>query len=215
MKSCIKHLVIIALILVGFACKKDNSVVPVPDPEPTEFRHAFYPLAVGNTWLYTDTTETFAGPVYGTDTLKITSWRRDSLGVWWKFRWIKLGVENTYELMERNDSVFTLQFPFRVQHSAFAALEYLYPASGDTTFFTAFVGGDATITKAAVINLLPYRTPAGNFKGSVEFSSGQLNTVQVFYRGLGFIGSDEFYIPATASVPVGSSVRLKSYTLIP
>ena len=211
----LKYLVFWGLILAGWACKKDTPIDSNFGPEPTDLRHAFYPMAVGNTWTYADTSQTVGGPVYSVSTLRITGWRRDTLGVWWKFESAKQGTNSSYELMERNDSVFTLQYGFTVDHHPFAALEYLYPHGADTTFYTAYIGGDALITKAAVIDLVSYRTPSGNYKGVVQISSHQTNLVETFSRGIGVVGSDQYYIAVSGGVPVGSTSRLKSFSLIP
>jgi len=215
MKQYFFLVVIVVFSFGSFACKKDNPVDTGSGPEPTEFRHAFYPMAVGNSWVYADTSQTLSGPVYSVHTVRITGWHRDSLGVWWNFESNKQGTSISYELMEKNDSIFTLQYGFTVDHHPFAALEYLYPHSADTTFYTAFIGGDAMITKAAVIDLVTYRTPSGNYKGVVQISSPQTNLTETFAKGIGIVGTDEHYVAVSGGTPVGASSRLKSFTLMP
>lgn len=131
-------LFVLAAALLG-AC-----LDPEPDREPTQYRDAFFPMAVGNSWTYHDTliVPDASGDTSLNDTLssvvrlEITRYRIDSTGAtWWTFAtsstFLTPGAlrSSAFELMQRGDTVYQ-----RLGGERAPSIAFIYPRQGFATF---------------------------------------------------------------------------------
>lgn len=155
------------LLIIG-GCKQDITSVN-PPIEPTEFRKALFPLAVGNKWTYTDSLFSGGSVSAETYTIVVSGFRFENGKVWWQL--LERRSSSTIdlvELMARNDSIFSLQYNFQYPVSS---LEYIPPpTTKDTLRFYSLLGGDVIIQKSVWLNG-PYVVPAGSFDSCAVFFS--------------------------------------------
>src|SRR5258708_8327073 len=112
-----------------FSCKESTSPINVENSEPLHLRNAFFPLAIANSWTYIDSLFTAADTTNTSYTISIVSVRTDTVGTWWKFKTNSASAGSFHsDLMERNDSVYSLQHNFEFPVSS---LEYIPPQSAD------------------------------------------------------------------------------------
>lgn len=157
---------IVFLVIIG-GCEIDNTPVNPPS-EPTEFRYALLPLAVGNEWTYTDSLFTSDSVSVETHTLTVSSYRFENGKVWWQIQDRRHGhTTNLVEVTARNDSIFSLQYNFQYPVSS---LDYIPPSPTDTLRFSSLVGGDVIVQKSVWLNG-EYVVPAGSFDSCAVFFS--------------------------------------------
>lgn len=88
--------------LLWLSCKKSQPPTS-PDTttsEPAQYRHAFFPLAVGNCWTYDDTVVALPDTVVRLYTMTLTGFNIDSMGLWWNFTFDSGGIGES-ALMEK------------------------------------------------------------------------------------------------------------------
>ena len=156
---------LIILFIVNGCKDNNNSVIPIP--EPTEFRQAFFPLAVGNTWNYTDSLFLGDSVSVETYTLSVSSFRKENEKVWWQLEKRYALWTQHIEFTERNDSLFILESNFG---NPVSSLEYIPPSVSDTLVFFSLFGGDVVLQKFVWQNG-PYIVPAGTFDSCAVFFS--------------------------------------------
>jgi len=157
--------VVISVVVGG--CKTRSTSVTIP-PEPTEYRQALIPLAVGNEWTYTDSLFSSDSVSVETYTLAVSGFRFENDKVWWQLQ--ERRPSSTIDLVEisaRNDSIFSLQYNF---HIPVSSLDYIPPPATDTLHFTSLLGGDVLLQKAVWLNG-PYYVPAGIFDSCAVYFS--------------------------------------------
>jgi hypothetical protein len=155
------------LLLVAGGCKDSGTSITTP-PEPTEFRQALIPLAVGNQWTYVDSL--FTGSTVSVDsyTVIVSSFRFEGGKVWWQLQERRSSSTiNLVEITARHDSIFSLQYNFQFPVSS---LDYIPPSPTDTLHFYSLVGGDVIVTKTVWLNGT-YSVPAGVFDSCAVFFS--------------------------------------------
>jgi hypothetical protein len=155
------------LLLVAGGCKDTGTSITTP-AEPTEFRQALIPLAVGNQWTYVDSLFTGSTVSVDTYTVLVSSFRFESGKVWWQLQERRpSSTINLVEIAARNDSIFSLQYNFQFPVSS---LDYIPPPATDTLRFYSLLGGDVVLQKSVWLNGV-YAVPAGSFDSCAVFFS--------------------------------------------
>jgi hypothetical protein len=189
---------------------------------PLEFRKAFWPMAVGNSWTYVDSTFNAQGALTLVDTftLAVTLVEFDTTKqeYWWSFSGGALiPFPATYGslsfVMQRGDTIFGrengLWDPIVTTQAKFGPL----PTSKDTAHYPWTYGGDVAVGTLGVRNGSGYSTPAGSFTGSLSFSIWvQRKKTFEFKPGVGILG----YGYHTGWIPEAEHRgRLLAYSLKP
>lgn len=149
----------------------DTTYVPGPiQVHPTEF----WPLAVGNTWHYSDTTRTSGGGILhaGSMALSILSSRADSAGVWWRFKSTRTtafwSATTYFEMRQDVDTLFV-----REDTARFFGMDFqLRRPSADSTGEVKYWNLPLTIPRNSVRaahSTNVFSSPAGTFSGLVRF----------------------------------------------
>ena len=154
------------ILLIASGCK-NNSTSVNPPVEPTEFRQALIPLALGNEWIYTDSLFTADSVSVETYTLAVSSYRIDLGKVWWQLQERRPTYTTLVEIAAQNDSIFSLQHNFQWP---VVSLDYIPPSATDTLWFYSLHGGDVGLEKSVWLNG-QYIVPAGSFDSCAIFFS--------------------------------------------
>lgn len=131
-------------------------------PEPTDYRNALYPFAVGNSWTYAESTVFLTGTRVDTFERSIFHFQWENSQPQWIF-------DNAEVFTQHGDSIFLIQ-PTRWPGKNVLTLEYLRPSSKDTaTFSSSTAGGDVAFIKTAVLLKDVFSTPCGEFDSCIVF----------------------------------------------
>jgi hypothetical protein len=193
----IPHYYFILFFAIPVCSCKDSVQLFQPIPEPTEFRNAVLPLAIGNSWKYVDSSNSFGYPLR-TDT--VTRFRVDHGTVWWTIN---------YQMAECADKDGVAMFlPYRGQaYTRFIPT----PASGDTVLLDWQLPTGSQVRAYASVKTMT--VPAGTFDSCTvyEYEGYWGHTWYYFKPGIGMI----YYETTTNSTPgyVGKTY-LVAYSLV-
>jgi hypothetical protein len=136
------------------------SVMYHPDGiEPSEM----LPMAVGNYWVYAETTWTMDGIAARLDSIEVIGRHHDDLGQWWVLRSPFPWLEDT--VMVRNDTVFSRTYGWP---GLFMSVEYI-PAA-DTPFNYMVIRGDIGYTRTVSPVDSVVTVPAGSYGESYMYT---------------------------------------------
>ena len=94
----------VVVLFAGCLQSEDEPRCPESECGPSEFRDAFFPMAVGNTWAFVDSLFTDSGITMQGYTRSISSRQTDSSGTtWWHFLLPPQPFFGSF--MQRNDTV--------------------------------------------------------------------------------------------------------------
>jgi len=185
MKNILLFIITLLLIFIFGSCESES-----PTEVGPSYVNSFYPMAIGNSWTYIDSTFLPTDTIVYSQRYFIVSSRNDSLGTWWRFHYQTNSDTDSYfayELMEKNDSVYSYQYDVR----PILSLEYIPPKNNDTIYFSKRINFDTILQSVAELSL-PYETNAGNFNNSAsyyyEWNEYKVNTV--LCPKIGIIGWD-------------------------
>lgn len=168
------HFCTILLTLVSLSCK-DSVQLFQPISEPTSFRSALLPLAIGNSWHYVDTLDSY--PYQYTDS--VTRFRKDGDLYWWS---IGFGGQ---EFAVRNDTIVYAP-------SIGETLPYYIPnpPPGDTVHLHWGYELDVRVYSLPGIVVVP----AGSFENcaAYEYDNGYAIVLFVFKPGVGVLSYSSF-----------------------
>lgn len=193
------------LVLAGCLSSESESRCPEPECGPLEFRDAFFPMAVGNSWTFTDSLFTDSGTAVGGYVRSVLSYQTDTSGTtWWEFT---LPPEPYYGFFtQRNDTVF--QEIGTSSGQWLPVLRYIPPPGPDTVYFTTPIDDDVPTETSVVPIAGLYSTPAGSFADCASYrtTSRDLGVVHtVICAGIG---------PVSHDLGPHRKIRLTSYSLI-
>jgi hypothetical protein len=164
------------LLLSVFALSCNDSLqLFQPHPEPTEFRHEVFPLAIGNSWNYIDSLGSYAYP----RTDSITRFRVAGDMVWWTMNWYLC------EYADKDGN--TLYLPYNGQ----SYTRYVpTPALGDTVRLSWQIPDADQVICYALAGA--FTVPAGKFDSCAvyEYSSSWSRYRYIFKPGIGVLYSE-------------------------
>jgi hypothetical protein len=147
---------------------------------PVELRTGYFPLAVGNSWVFSDTLIVNGADSVNPFVLRI-SWKDTATralfgnrpkGLWWTVqRTAPAEASNLWtgwmpdQIMRRGDTLFSLEYAFASYHTA---LRYMIPAGPDTVEYSVHEGDVPFRAKAVRLNG-EFSVQAGTFEGCVSF----------------------------------------------
>jgi hypothetical protein len=178
------------------------------DPEPPAPNSPFFPLSMGNQWVYAETTFIASDTAVSSYSNTIISSRQDSLGTWWGYQYSWSPTPSKYEWMSRNDTVFG---HWKNGNTEWTTILYVPPPPpGQVVLFPFRTPlNDYYVTRSAKRLEGAYATPAGIFADCVSYSLGADDATGevIVCSGIGVAGSD-IWTGATLT-----RTRLVSYTL--
>ena len=183
---------VIFLCLDLSSCKKDSPTVSSTSDttEPLGFREAFYPMAVGNSWTYIDSTITDSQTTVSVYTDTIIGYHNYIFGTDWKFLRRSGGKAiGGYSLIEINDRIYQIQYSWT---SPILALQYFDSVGQDSVPFHSYIGGDAGLEKLFVRVKGTYATPASEFADCiiVKYSLMETDRADIFCPHIGIVGRE-------------------------
>lgn len=211
-------LVLATVLIMGGGCVDNEPEGRCPEATcgPYESRDAFFPLAVGNSWTFTDSLITDSGGSVESFTVAITGRDSGTLyshggpeGLWWdaEMTWPSAGARD-YEWLSsgywrQGDSVYARQPGFE---GFVTALAYLVPSAADTVTWSSTYGGDVGIEISAVRLQESVTVAAGTFAPCIayEYHAMELHRA-VLCEGTGWVSFDVG----------GRVIRLTGYSLMP
>lgn len=169
------------------------------------------PMAIGNYWVYAETTWTDHGMVAKIDSIEVIGKYTDSTGDWWKlsqqFSWLNDSI------MVRGDTIFSADWGWT---GPYPVPEYI-PAA-DTSFRYNILRGDMMTSRVVSPIDSTITVPAGTFRGTYEYSGRDLWWLRFPYRvylapGVGFLYLEMTYTPTTPNKPYYRKSHLLRYHL--
>jgi hypothetical protein len=161
--------------VLAFSCK-DSVQLFQPIPEPTEFRSAILPLAIGNSWTYVDSSNSYGYPSR-TDT--VTRFRVENGIVWWTIN---------YQMAEYADKDGVVMFlPYRGQaYTRFITT----PQPGDTVLLDWQLPTGSQVRAYASGGVIT--VPAGSFDSCTvyEYEDYWGHSWYFFKPGIGMVYSE-------------------------
>lgn len=202
-------LVLATVLIMGGGCVDNEPEGRCPEATcgPYESRDAFFPLAVGNSWTFSDSVWTDSGVTVQGFTRSVHAYQADSSGeTWWHFMLPPAPYFGPF--MQRNDTVFQ---EISTSSGRFVnVLRYVPPLdpAADSVVFTSPIDDD--VPTETVMRPLAgrYSTPAGEFTGCASYRTPSLDfgTVHtVICAGVG---------PVSHDLGTHRKMRLTSYSLI-
>lgn len=183
---------------------------------PFEYRDAFFPMAVGNTWIFTDSLFTDTGVIVTEHLRRIGNMSVGSSGVagWW----FSAGPPPPYTgfFSQRNDT--TYQWIATRSGLIGETYRYIPPEGGDTISFSSSIEDDVPVTTFAVAIDGEYVTAAGTFTDCALYTTEQVrgfDTVRtVLCAGIGPVSHDLDYSSSPLNPGTFRKLRLKTYDLM-
>lgn len=206
---------LVAVLLAGCTQAEGESRCPESECGPFEFRDAFFPMAVGNTWTFVDSLFTDSGVTVQGYTRSISSRQTDSSGTtWWHFLLPPQPFFGPF--MQRNDTVF--QIIMTRSGAELSALRFIPPPRPDTTFFTTPIDDDVPTQTSVVPIPGSYSTSAGEFQDCASYHLAGTSDYEAVHTlicaGVGPVSHD-LYDSGSPGIPASHrKLRLVSYTLI-
>ncbi len=164
--STIRALILFSAVVLLASCKEQTTQ---PVQEPSEFRHALMPLAVGNSWTYKVRPAGSDGTLWYADSQAVVGVREDHGVYWWAIG------STDYEMSIQNARVWTRS------HAASAECHWIpNPSPGDTAYIVwQDVGG---LPGTVAVHTLSYsvQVPAGIFDSCAVYECH--DTVGNLYR---------------------------------
>ena len=175
--TVLKYASVFASLLVFTGCLQSEDEPRCPESEcgPFAYREGLFPLAVGNSWIFTDTAIVEDSDSIGSFVVSVREWHpEEPFGQWnvvfdsvsdptRQYQWI-------YSQYGRDgDSVYSLQYGWGESQGS-SSLQYVVPSGADTIRYLAFFGGDVGVEIAAVRLQDSYQVPAGRFDDCVAYS---------------------------------------------
>ena len=230
-----EHLIVLLLaITLGLAllgCKGSPSETEPYITEPTQYRNATFPLAIGNQWAYVDST-LGSDPSHAETNLTVTSitqYKEEGVFGWWQLQYAA-PYNLSYELMIVNDSIYE-RSPLNGLPNP--RLEYLPARSLQDT--AVFHNTEVFSGIPMIVRVYPYAgtfaTPAGNFDSvfvydirnddpnysndTLNYKFGWKKLLTYFRPHTGILGSDYFLSTGPdATYRLQEKSRLVYYSII-
>lgn len=188
---------------------RDTTMPPESSPCP-------FPLALGNQWVYLDSTfdhDTLLSVT--TDTVTIYDEYTDQNGHWWLFdSWL-----SPFGRIAKGsaDTLFSQQSaygPLPPGDPLYFPSKELIPPIGDSSSFMIFVDGDMVSYRSVKLLTSAVVTPAGSFDTGYSYSVklGPISNSQIFVPDVGFIFREE-KLEYTSGPRVTKRFWLISYSL--
>jgi len=198
----------VALLLIVFNGCKHETVGPELYSEPSQYRHAIFPLSTGNRWSYTDSMSVQSYPpiIY---LGSITGYAGETEQGGWMVSNIR-GQGSSGEYFIARDTVYAL-YRSSDGHLLGPQIEFLPPSS---ILDTAFISGTYSWSKTKVYPLGSIvSTPAGDFDSIYvyEFENPNGTRIMTYFRpGIGVVMAETYYGKIR-----GDKTVLTAYSIIP
>jgi hypothetical protein len=127
--------------------------------EPPEHHIPILPMAMGNYWVYADSTWKNGVIESSIDTVKVIDHETDSLGDWWVLSQPLLSLGD--RIMLKGDSIYTSQYGWT---GPYAEREYIPPVDTPYTYHMILYG-DIGFLRTVFRSFTMITTPAGAFDG--------------------------------------------------
>ena len=125
--------------------------------EPPEYYTAILPMAIGNYWIYADTSWRGGVTDSSIDTVKVVDHVTDYLGDWWVLSQPLLSLGD--RIMLKGDSIYTSQYDWV---GPYAEREYIPPIDTPYTYYMRLYG-DIVFSRTVYRSFTMITTPAGAF----------------------------------------------------
>lgn len=158
-------------------------------PDPSYQPPPMFPVAIGNYWVYAETTWTAHDMTAVIDSVAVTGQHHDSLGEWWLLSSHLLSLGDTIAVVE--DSIYSYQccYDNGIDYSLYREKEYV-PAVDTPFTYNMILQGDLLYMRTAELLDTVVDVPAGSFVGCYAYTGlgFYLDLYQhVLAPGVGFI----------------------------
>ena len=157
----------------------------------SDLQPPMFPAAVGNYWIYAETTWTDTGIITGTDSIAVTASHTDSLGDWWLLSEHLLELGDTIAVV--GDSIYSYQCCLEglTYYHLYREREYI-PACNAPFTYGMILFGDLLYQRTVARLDSVIVVPAGRFAGCYEYTGvGVYGTPyrHILAPGIGFVYS--------------------------
>lgn len=177
--------------------------------EPPEYYTAILPMAIGNYWIYADTSWRGGVTESSIDTVKVVDHVTDYLGDWWVLSQPLLSLGD--RIMLKGDSIYTHQDTWYGEE--YAVLEYIPPVDTPVTYnvgYSTFPNLNLVYQRTVCESDTIITAPAGTFNNLWVYESNvhYPDPWQQFFKpSVGFVYTYQQYTLLTLGGPVDVTRR--------